>query len=1494
MAKANNHIFVPIKVEALVIDKTVPQNTSGTTSAKWSPRGSNWSSFAQNYDAPGPPLFFNAQWNGDGRLSLPELPPDKKEQHEQKDPGIYVHWVLPPGMRSVYRQTAGKQDFFPPLPDRWLVVRFQRPQKSTMTTQANVVAWLIESDVSTGATGSAVLAPAGPKTSDDNYLQAAAMGKVTKFVPGQTPTPAKANKLVTLTAAGSQYMGSATFSALVADNRNMLSFHDDLSDRQGSHAGLIFSYFVMGWYRPQPTGNEPLRFVHTHHVRPNLKAGENIAQKVAVLEALQWQLDDLKLPVTFGHERAPEKQEEAAFDKAEKALPQDLLDRRTVFHGVVAHINYFDETNYAGPVLGYPGAPLAHGGKQMPRPTLNVSLGNNTADALVALVARNAAEADSAASQEMWKALEAVLYNQPRTLLDTWKEAPREQLVHKSWYSPLDAGIRWRMRAGERDAGSLLLTGKNDQAIKQPRPEDIEPFYNQLEALNATIAQANQTARAIAAMQVDFYQRWWLLVQRANSGAAAKPTPGDLEQMLQALTKELNTLNGKLSQQKNQAQAALKKLNTAVQKVGLELVEENASRFWQPADPVIVIQNAGNLDKHDFPSPLICRSKLPNIKEINLNTNNGSAGITPAANLKPIIKSISAGAGDPTLGALLQEAGLVEQFFHALATGSFPDDGVDHDESTWQQRIAAFKDLFNESDETAEQAQQSAPIKLQAQIQTTSSLAYAPGLDYYARLGSLWLKQPWSPLFLDWQITWYPDSRSGFPTGWTLDTSAMDYRPASGQSGTGKGIVLRGRSLMAPQMGRVFTDPIEKLRALLKGDAHFDPQVAKVLQGFLVAWDDQLQELQANGLLGQALAGFHQVLLGRDLMLPAMKPNSDFPWLDKDTNDNGGSLDFYDKAVNSKDWLTSPKVNANARPLSIPGRYAPDLQPKLPFSLLKAGSFTVDALWIIDDFGQYLDVLGTASDEQLFTFSTSPHNHGAGNGKDGRVLQPPRVLQPARLNFHLVDRDFQNPSGGHTNTDPICGWVFHNFLDQALTLCDSEGSLLGELVLVESANGSKVRWECLKKGLPQQTKTKDVIADLTLRAFADSLIETTANKQVKLQVLLALIDDALATIHPTTTDKRFRLAGRPLALVNACLGLELFGPAWSPAGQQPNLNAGTATGSKQLDKLNLPVQLGHSPYFHDGLIGYYKRGTGAATKKGMSQIVSVRHPADFQDLRSYLLDGDPTKDAVKVGFDRAKWQNITMLMDPHGVVHATSGLVPAKILSVPKIYLQRAQENMELSFRAAPILIHTAAAGKESQSAMPAKMPVPLPSGWKGTWQFRGPRLNEAPVDTIPPNYQPDYGATRPMAVEGRLLLLHKKNLDQWYESYAGVLEVGGWQSSAALKGLSKTNLRQELVGQLQAGLKDATAAYFKPLKDEQVIALGAIYVFLRFGGIRTVQALQGMTAADCRNSLITENMARTQVKNMWTKTSRELVQLGLTWSTKFREHLWQLEATVA
>ena len=388
------------------------------------------------------------------------------------------------------------------------------------------------------------------------------------------------------------------------------------------------------------------------------------------------------------------------------------------------------------------------------------------------------------------------------------------------------------------------------------------------------------------------------------------------------------------------------------------------------------------------------------------------------------------------------------------------------------------------------------------------------------------------------------------------------------------------------------------------------------------------------------------------------------------------------------------------------------------------GPDSPDELWLVDDFGQSADLLGltparSQSTGQIF------HPRMRWDNDQSVMAMPPRVLQPARLNFGFTAAD--NPAD---DSDPalrsICGWFFFNQLDQTLVLCDRSGGLVGELVITKNDGKYSVTWDPGAGGV-----ALDQIPNDSLKAFAKSLIENGVSDP-RLLELLNLIDRALERIRPAAARNNSILASRPLALVNASVGLELFGKAWTDPHKAVAPAPAQGTGDPALDALRIRVNLGSLQNVEDGLVGYYKNGE-------YNRILAGELPANTQ-VSTYIAD--PKMNALRVGFGAP--EKITLLMDPWGSVQAACGLVPAKTITLAHPALDHTVAQMEISFRVGPVLLQA------------GKIALPTPAGDKGTWNFSGPLTNQ--TATTVAALDPKSFSDQPLvATEGRLLLLNEE-----------------------------------------------------------------------------------------------------------------------------------------
>ena len=181
-------VLVPVQVDALMVPVT----------------GGSWAD-CKVQDAAQAPVGGNRQ----------QLAPDPFSARAARPAGIYLHWALPSALTrgtTVTNSMSANNNRvdFPPIPDRWLVVRlFHQPGDR----QRSIAGWVLQTQ---GTTATAVdLA---------GWIE-----------PGADPQSAN------YTAA---QFGNATWSAYFDNVENRLAFHDSLIDIKRASIG----YLVAGWY----------------------------------------------------------------------------------------------------------------------------------------------------------------------------------------------------------------------------------------------------------------------------------------------------------------------------------------------------------------------------------------------------------------------------------------------------------------------------------------------------------------------------------------------------------------------------------------------------------------------------------------------------------------------------------------------------------------------------------------------------------------------------------------------------------------------------------------------------------------------------------------------------------------------------------------------------------------------------------------------------------------------------------------------------------------------------------------------------------------------------------------------------------------------------------------------------------------------------------------------------------------------------------------------
>ncbi|MDP1738038.1 MAG: hypothetical protein Q8L23_11435 [Caulobacter sp.] len=327
----------------------------------------------------------------------------------------------------------------------------------------------------------------------------------------------------------------------------------------------------------------------------------------------------------------------------------------------------------------------------------------------------------------------------------------------------------------------------------------------------------------------------------------------------------------------------------------------------------------------------------------------------------------------------------------------------------------------------------------------------------------------------------------------------------------------------------------------------------------------------------------------------------------------------------------------------------PDIAAPL-FSPLRGGTLDLERLELIDRFGRARVV----RERREQTAPLVAESLAAKGADKSHLRLPPRLCAPARLHFRFRAEARSGHDALHDSlhASPIFGWIVPNLVSEAITLCDPDGCSLGVLTVEHD----ELKW----------TFAPDApdIASEALRAFKDQLLALT---RADFDAFLQRIDEQVAGIigdlkHSATGSGA--LFGRPLALAHATLGLEIKG--LTPLAQFVAADdTGPVADARGLNDVRVKVRLGEDRRPEDGLVCFGRRDAPFAGFLATSREIEI-----------------PIGDEA-----RLEMTSLTLLMDPHAPVHATSGLLPTKAISLPVGQMKEALHRLSALYRFGPILL---------------------------------------------------------------------------------------------------------------------------------------------------------------------------------------------------------------
>ncbi len=613
--------------------------------------------------------------------------------------GVHLHWQLPSALTHGDAPADSSKAVFPFTPNRWLIVRLASSLQGTAAQ--TMTAWIIESDYLDPNNGST---PYVDPASTPANLQKTLLGR--HLPVAQWTGEASSDGQLFLTATG---IAQASFLAYQPGLVDVYSFIDDTS---ALAENTVLTYLVAGWY-----GNaafDPLV------LRPAFNATKEM------FTDLHW------LVLGLNGQTPPS---------------------RSVFHGLVNDLVW--QTTGIPPRIDSNAS------------SLQVAVAYTAVDALSAILAQSDQGSNPAPAQiEMM--LSAFQYDSLHLLDEPDATAQLELRIRDAWFGSTPGGTLWEIISvaqGQSTADPL------SRVVQQPPAPLTTEQAAWLAALNTTQREFDIAQRELITLHWELFSLWW---KTNYAGANLTQPPGltpwgmNATQMLSMLAAQTDpTQSTSFYSQVAAAQTTIAQLQTQLpiptsqasigqfsQKIpgnsgNLQLKPDALPSFCHPADPVLLIAGiTPPVSAADNGQPLPCRVTSAATTGVNVKTGGSTVAVTAAtAGLAGIIQqpgTLPANGSQP-LSSLLDPD--VAAAMTALSTEAFFADpnnaasiAFNGLSSTAAGVIAALESAME--DGTAQIATIANPLQ--------ASFAF-----------DLW-QQAWAPLYLEWDLQFYPTVQPSF------------------------------------------------------------------------------------------------------------------------------------------------------------------------------------------------------------------------------------------------------------------------------------------------------------------------------------------------------------------------------------------------------------------------------------------------------------------------------------------------------------------------------------------------------------------------------------------------------------------------------------------------------------------------------------------------------------------------------------------------------------
>lgn len=507
-------------------------------------------------------------------------------------------------------------------------------------------------------------------------------------------------------------------------------------------------------------------------------------------------------------------------------------------------------------------------------------------------------------------------------------------------------------------------------------------------------------------------------------------------------------------------------------------------------------------------------------------------------------------------------------------------------------------------------------------------------------------------------------------------------------------------------------------------------QVADITNPYFTAWT-ACQQASLDQVISQTLDGFNEACL-------MMKKIPQFP-IDE-------PIGFHYEKLFSAQVKSFVQSQNLASPITA-----------FDFNPIRSGTMTLDRLSLIDNFGEA---------HLLTPTELAPVISDTLLGTNNDAFLSPRLNQPARLNlrWHSAESIVGQPAGSSIDTNdgsessPVCGWMMGNYINKEITVYDADGAALGYIGDSPEGSTTTVEWYLP----PWSNEVCDPtlnIENIHLYNLVNQII-TFTNKTDNsfFKNVLTATEQALDNIAPSTSNIysiKSILMGRPMAVVRCRTSFELKGkPALSQSWSSilSDLTNCNAQPSWTYDDRNnddwtgvqLPCKLGEYKQLNDGLVGYW-------TENSEGQLNSMLYTPEIKssDIGDANIDGISSSQIFPTQWLSLKDgpMNLTMLMDPRGLLHATTGILPTKAISIPTEHYLPAMKKIEMWFKTSPLL---QAATTDNKTVAVNVPPIP---GYG--WQWWDPYQGSIKVSKVDHTAHDHNGSK---LIEGWLSLVPEEN----------------------------------------------------------------------------------------------------------------------------------------